>query len=369
MKLKFTITLCFIATVAFCQSPNFIPRGIGGGGALFAPSINPVNDNEFYVGCDMSELFHSTDFGNTHTQEHFQTIQGGHNSTMRFTAFVNVRYCIDYTGYTPQPVKSTTNGTSWNLLPGNPDPSEETYSIHADFNQPNHILISYYSQIYFSADGGNTFTLVHTAANSGAGILVGGVFFDGTNIFIGTNDGLIISNDNGNTFSLAIITGIPVGEAMYSFAGAKEAGNIRFFCLTANVNDVYAGLPGSDYWGLLQGVYSLDYGVGTWTPKMNGINIVDDFMMFVGMAQNDITNVYLAGSSSSNSPNIMKTLNGGSLWTHVFNTSNNQNINTGWCGYGGDRGWGYAESPFGFAVAPNNSNKLLFSDFGFVHAS
>ncbi|MFI5219908.1 MAG: T9SS type A sorting domain-containing protein, partial [Bacteroidia bacterium] len=47
----------------------------------------------------------------------------------------------------------------------------------------------------------------------------------------------------------------------------------------------------------------------------------------------------------------------------------NQNINTGWCGYGGDRGWGYAESPFGFAVAPNNSNKLLFSDFGFVHAS
>ena len=46
-------------------------RGVGGGGSLFYPAINPANDNEFYIACDMSELFHSTDFWNTYTQVPF----------------------------------------------------------------------------------------------------------------------------------------------------------------------------------------------------------------------------------------------------------------------------------------------------------
>lgn len=366
---RLIILLIVLATQVTAQNLQWNSRGVGGGGALFAPSINPVNDNEFFVGCDMSELFHSTDFGNTYTQEHFQTIQGGHNSTIRFTSFVNVRYCIDYSDYTPQPVKSTTNGTTWNLLPGNPDPSEETYSIHVDYNQPNHVLISHYNQVYFSSNGGTNFNLIHTAANSGAGCLVSGTFFDGNNIFIGTNDGLIVSTDNGNIFSVVNVAGIAAGEVIFSFAGAKEGNTLRFFCLTADANDIYVGIPGSDYWGLVKGVYSLDYGSGNWISKMNGININNDFLMFVGMAQNDIDIAYLAGSNSIGEPNVMKTINAGTSWTHVFNTSNNQNIYTGWCGSGGDRGWGYAECPFGFAVAPNYANKLLFSDFGFIHVS
>ena len=48
-------------------------------------------------------------------------------------------------------------------------------------------------------------------------------------------------------------------------------------------------------------------------------------------------------------------------------TNNNQNINTGWSGEGGDRGWSYGESPFGFDVAANNANTVIFGDFGFVH--
>jgi len=48
-------------------------------------------------------------------------------------------------------------------------------------------------------------------------------------------------------------------------------------------------------------------------------------------------------------------------------TNNNQNINTGWSGEGGDRGWSYGESPFGFDVAANNANAVIFGDFGFVH--
>src|ERR1035437_6953369 len=60
-------------------------RGVGGGGALYSPSINPINDNEYFVPTDMSELFHTTDFGNTYTQVDSAQIQAGHESGMRFT--------------------------------------------------------------------------------------------------------------------------------------------------------------------------------------------------------------------------------------------------------------------------------------------
>ena len=64
--------LFFVVIISFVNLINAQPvswqsRGVGGGGALFFPSINPGNDNEFYISCDMSELFHSTDFGNSYS--------------------------------------------------------------------------------------------------------------------------------------------------------------------------------------------------------------------------------------------------------------------------------------------------------------
>src|SRR5437016_4473709 len=42
---------------------HFVSRGPGGGGAFFGPEINPFNPDDLWVGSDMSDLFHSTDFG------------------------------------------------------------------------------------------------------------------------------------------------------------------------------------------------------------------------------------------------------------------------------------------------------------------
>jgi len=57
MKLKsfvfMQLMLCLIFIAASGQPSLFTPKGIGGGGALFFPKINPANDNEFYVSCDM----------------------------------------------------------------------------------------------------------------------------------------------------------------------------------------------------------------------------------------------------------------------------------------------------------------------------
>ncbi len=372
MKRITQLSICLLLTVAatatYSQAPlNWTSKGVGGGGALFSPSINPANENEYYVACDMSEIFHTTDFGLSYDEIHFSKIQAGVNSKIIFTNDPNVLYCIDYANNQIVPVHSVDGGNSWQHLPGNPDASEETYSIHADYNNPNRVIISYYGAIYFSTNGGTSFTNIHNAVSGGSGALVAGVFFDGQNIFIGTNDGLFVSSNGGTTFTVDASTGITSGQAMVSFAGAKVGSTTRFFIVTGLASNIYVGIPGSDYYNFLQGVYSMDYGSGTWIPRMTGVTLASDFMMFVAMAENDTSTAYLAGSNTSAYPNVLKTVNSGASWSHVFITANNQNINTSWCGQGGDHAWSFPECPFGIAVARTNSNKAIFGDFSCVH--
>jgi hypothetical protein len=359
-----------LTTICFGAVPStFGPRGVGGGGALFCPSINPANDNEYYVACDMSELFHTTDFGASYSLMPFQQIQGGNYALMQFTSDPSVRYCVTNANDAALPAISTDAGVTWTTLPGNPDATETTYSLFADYNNPGRVVISYYGSIYFSSDRGAHFADIHDARNSGSGVVVGGVFFNGSTIVIGSSDGLIVSGNGGSTFSNLTTSGIPPGEEIFSFAGAVQGNVVRFFCLTGDTGSIYVGLAGSDYWGFVRGVYSMDYPSTAWTSRIADIQIGTDFPMYVAMAKNDVNTCYCAGGSSSGSPNVLKTINAGASWTHVFNAAGNQNVVTGWSGQGGDRGWGYGECAMGFAVAPLNSDKVLISDFGFVHKS
>ncbi len=363
------LSLFFALTtiISHAQPANWQPRGVGGGGSMFYPTINPANDNEFYVTCDMSQLFHSTDFGITYTQVPFTKLQTGNISTYEFTSNSNTAYCIAKDGNINYGVRTMDGGNTWSALPGNPLSGEEVYALKADYNTPGRIIIGYYDALYISNNFGASFSLIRNAAG-GVGITVAGVFFDGNNIYIGTNEGVLFSSNGGTSFTMLAVTGMPATEAIFSFAGAKSGGTTRFFCITGDAADIYNGIFPWDYYQLIRGVYSMDAGSNTWTPKMTGITIASDFMMYVGMASNDINTVYLGGSDDATGGNsVMKTSNAGASWSKVFRTANNQNIRTGWSGQGGDRSWGYGESCFGITVAPNNANKVLFGDYGFVH--
>jgi hypothetical protein len=368
--LKAFVVLTFVHFNFFsgAQPLSWQARGVGGGGSMFYPTINPANDNEFYVTCDMSQLFHSTDFGNSYTQIPFTKLQTGNISTYEFTNDNNTAYCIANNGDLNYAVRTTDGGTTWNAVPGAPFNDEDVYVFKADYNNPGRVILGYYGSLYISNNSGTSFSLIKNAANAGAGIAVAGVFFDGNTIYIGTNEGILFSNNGGSSFSVLTTTGMPSTETIFSFAGAKAGAVTRFFCVTADVADVYNGIFPWDYYGFARGVYALDAGTNIWTPKMAGININNDFVMYVGMAGNDINTVYLGGSDASTGGNcVVKTSDAGNSWNKIFLTANNQNIKTGWSGQGGDRGWGYGETCFGITVAPNNANKVLFGDFGFVH--
>ena len=70
LLLFFTVVL--IQNLGTAQVSNLNSRGVGGGGELFFPKINPANDDEFLIACDMSELFHSTNFGQKNFQLHYE---------------------------------------------------------------------------------------------------------------------------------------------------------------------------------------------------------------------------------------------------------------------------------------------------------
>ncbi|MFI5203923.1 MAG: T9SS type A sorting domain-containing protein, partial [Flavobacteriales bacterium] len=181
-----------------------------------------------------------------------------------------------------------------------------------------------------------------------------------------TNDGVLFSINSGTNWSTAVLTGIPAGEAIWSFSAAKSGPTTRFFCLTGDPADIYVGLPGSDYWGFYRGIYTCDYGVTNWTSASTGIT-ANDYPMFIGMAENNITTAYISGSNDNSEPIVMKTTNVGGNWNHVLITNSNQNVTTGWSGDGGDRGWSYGECPFGMAVCPTDPNYVMIGDFGFPH--
>ncbi len=359
-------------TSLFAVTPpnNWQSIGIGGGGATFAPSFSPFNSNEVYASCDMSELFHSLDLGTTWTTVNFANIQGGRLAKVNFTSNPSILYNIDYSDDSQTPVKSTDGGQTWTPLSG-----DSTYggafSLFADPGTTNRVEISDYDTLYFSTDGGNTFSSKLYFPNGGNGCYVAGAFYDGNNIYFGTSSCLLVSQNNGSTFNASTATGIPSSESMISFAGAKENGTTRFYAITCPNADIYPGITIEDLFSESNPlkVYKMDWGISNWTQIQTGIDSTHR-VVFVAAALNDINNAYLAGGYYNQDwPVVYKTANGGGNWQQVLLTSTNQNIYTGWEGNGGDRDWSYGGGIVGFNVAPNDSNKVAFTDYGFIHIS
>ena len=370
-KLFIIIFILFSCQNLFSQPTTFLPRGIGGGGALFFPSINPADESEFFVSCDMSEMFHSTNFGLSYSQIDFQKLQTANTSTYEFTSFPNIAYTSFNDGNNIFPVVTNDGGINWTPMAGyNIGTYGNVYSVKANYNNPSQVIAGAYGDILFSADYGSTFNLVKHAANMGAGIIVSGVYWEGLHIYIATNEGILHSSDGGISFSMMNTTGITAGEIIWSFAAAYNGTHQRFVCITANAADVYNGVMPWNYSNFAKGVYIMNDIDSMWLPRSFGINFSSDFVMYAAMSSYDISTIYLGGHDNNlGAPLVLKSSTGGDVWSKRFNTTNNQNIITGWEGAGGDKNWSWSETCFGISVAPNNSNKVLFGNYSNIQAS
>lgn len=374
--MKTALLLIFVSIIAttsilVSQPTSFTPKGIGGGGALFFPTINPANDNEFYVSCDMSQLFHSTNFGDSYSQIHFSKLQVFNISTYEFTNNNQIAYSVYNDNNTGYPVKTTDGGNTWKQITGyDVDSYDDIYKLKANYNNPNQVIINAFSDLLFSNDGGDNFSSIKRASNDGSGITLGGIFFDGDKIYVGTNEGILYSSNGGSSFAPMTTNGINDGEVIWSFSAAKVGNSTKFVCITADSGDIYNGVMPWDYYAFARGVYTMDDANGTWVSKSDGIDFSSDFVMYTGMATNDINVMYLGGNDDQTSgPLVFKSTDAGNTWSKVYNTSNNSNIITGWEGDDGDKSYSWSETCFGITVAPNNANKVIFSNFSNMQVS
>ena len=304
-------------------------------------------------------MYHSTNGGATWGLMDFAKIQGNHKvAGIQFTSTSGLIFGMDrYSSL----VKSIDGGTTWSNV-NNPG---SLMGVLVDYNNPNHMVAADYSHIYSTTNGGTSWNTIYTNTN---GALLAGAFFDGNNVYAATASGVMTSTDGGATFSAPVATGINLGtQGIYSFAGAKSGGTTRFFCVTVGTGNLFPGNEGDACYDW-KGVYSMDVG-GSWTSKVSGLPSTAD-PCYVSMLPTDINTVYLAGGSNNGTgPTVVKSTNAGSNWTSVFLTNNNQNIQTGWMGYGGDRDWGYGEYADGFTVSATDSTKLMLTDMGAAYIS
>ncbi len=358
------------------QTPTPLPEpggqnqnitGIGGGGALYSASLSPFNTQEMYMATDMTGVFHTLDFGRNWETLDFRELQGGVNSHVRFTSNPQILYALHFAEDFRIPSKSEDGGQTWSPLPDDPTESE-AYFLYADPNSTERLMITTWDTLFFSNDGGESFQFKYSSNHNG-GLLIGGVFWDGDLIIIATLDGLLVSTNGGDQFSLQPINGIPDDEVIIAMAGAKENGIIRLFAVTHDPN-VWVDMQGSEHWGS-KSVYRLDWGESSWSLSNNGFRDCDR-PFFVSMALNDIDTAFVAGGNiapCAGVPIVYKTFDGGTSWDEVFLTENNQNIATGWMGDGGDLNWSWAETALGFAVSPIDPNRAILTDFGFAHVT
>lgn len=355
------------------QPSSWLPSGIGGGGSLFYPSISPHNVDEMFVPCDMTNLFHTENAGETWSVIAFDQFTVRPVSQIGYTSDPNILFGInmDFGWDIWFPSKSSDGGKTWQTLNNSPL-SNEAYHLFSDAKQSNRFVMADWCDIYITKDGGNNFDLIYSVPNGcPINVWIAGVFWDGNDIYIGTNLGLLVSNDNGTNFALNPYLGLPSGSGFISMTGAKQNGEVSLNGLVINNSaDLYTGMHLNDWWGKNE-IYQLNLqGNGYWEHKSLNLFNEGEFLLQASMALDNTSTIYLSGYDAySFLPIVYKSEDHGNTWLSVFQTSNNQNITTGWSGDQGDRGWWYGEKFWGLSVAPYDHNRVIVTDFGFTHIS
>ncbi len=377
MRTLILMSLCSLCMFfgSLVKAQQFSTRGPGGGGALFSPSFQPAHPGEISLACDMGESFVTRDYGKHWSSRHFRQLQCNNNhGTVQYTKDTSLCYSIDATsigGYdTYRPTKSTDGGRTWQVLKNDPTVAG-AYYLFASYAFPTHLLVADYYNVFWSTDGGDSWTKIYSTSY-GSGLVVAGAAFLEPDIFIGLDKGVLYSSDAGSTFQMRTdIGGLDTtSQAIFSFCAGRTEGIRTTYTLYASVQargDVWGGVTALDR-PAFDGIYTTTWDAKKWVKSTSSLpSSYQPF--FVACASDKQFVCYAAGASTNSVPIVLKTTDAGGTWNSVFQTSTNQNIATGWSGDGGDRAWSYGELVLGLAVNPADDNEVVISDLGFAHCS
>ena len=366
----FFTTIVLFSFHALAQPTRFESRGMGGGTTFHSLSIAPAMPYTVRVSGSASQMFSSTDLGISWNAYPHATIAGGSSAgNVTFTSNAQILYAISEKDGDYIPVRSSDGGRSWN--PINDPTFGGAYYIHADPASTNRLIVSDYTDAYFSSDGGANWTIAISEISDGAdGCYIAGVLFDGTYIMIATQAGIYTSDDDGLTFIKDSFYEFPKETGIISFTYGASGNLYRLACLTGPIEMLYPGIEPDEIIAYDE-LYVMDVinGLsGDWVSRKSALP--GTFLPnHLGMSINDPSRLYLAGSNEMNEPMILRSINGGNAFTSVFKTGNNANIASGWIGSGSAWDWSYAGTAMTFSVSSKNPQILAMGDYASLHIS
>ena len=362
-----TLFFWSIATTLLAQNPDtayFSSHGPGGGGYTYVPVISPHNPELIFMNCDMAGVYRSDDGGDQwHLLPYLQLVSKN-KGKIQFCSHPDTLYTLRRQRlnttdpyWRSEPVISSDGGYNWQVLP---DPaSSGLHRLEADPNSCRRLIANEYNRLFFSNDGGQNWSEVFHPADDN--VCLGGVFWDGPNIFVATNHGLLVSKDNGENFNIENHPGLPE-TGIYQLSGVKNNGLIQLYAIPVPASEQYAWLDVLEYRGKLKGLFRLDYSPGaTWQNLRQ--NIPEAFeIAWVEPVRNHPNTIWLAAASADDQPQIFKSMNAGQSWQAMLDFSGNANIATGWAGENGAFWLTFNGAALGLAADPNNPDHVLFSD-------
>lgn len=382
-------------------------RGVGGGGALYMPSINPHQPKDVYLSTDMSAVYRSQNFGKTWQTLHFKQLTGSSHAVVRFTQSPEVQFAIntpgEYSDYATHLKKSLDGGQSWHALPFKLPADIKLKALFTDLHSTQHLITSTAYQAYLSLDGGQHFhELLPTSIQkqTATDLILAGVVWQKNSAYLFTSRGIFtvdFKNINQLRTKRLKINGIKDSEAIVAFDSASNQGDHRWVAITAKKSSVRADSTPEE-WQHYQGVYELvihqdnkadalpasllptTLATRQWKKVLHKNQVSpsltvpfsqqDLYFSSVGMAANNTDTIYLGGTDLSREfPVLLKSVDGGASWSSVLQTVNNKNILTAWAGYKGDTDWWFGNSVHGLSVSDSDPNYIVISDAGFVHVS
>ncbi len=395
------------------------PTGVGATGALYNATISPLNSSEMTIAADMGQIFHTSATDGTGWDIYDATkVSSNYLATMEYTSQQGLMY---YRGNsTAGPMVTTDSGSNWAPLKGwntswgacmqvFVDPASASAgsarilaSVSPIIDQSGNATPGTYG-LYYSSNGGSTFTQVTQLSGSNGVLWQAGAFFDGQNIYVGTNLGLGVSRDGGSTWTLnpAALTGIDfssvTGPGMWSLSGSKLGGVTRlwttifpraysegagyYYAIAPNrlildkIDTNGDTTPDTAFWKLTGsevGVQSCSWDGSNWTAWTQTTLPTNYIGTVVAAVPTDNQKVYIGGGETTvGDPAIAYSSNAGSSWSKEFRTkaagdgvTPNANIHAAGMGDGGDRGWNWGGPAFSIAVAPGNGDRVVFTDVG-----
>ncbi|MDZ4668723.1 MAG: hypothetical protein SGJ00_12705 [bacterium] len=369
-------------SLSYAQPTAWVSKGVGGGGAVYRPSISPHNGNNLFLACDMSPIHQSANFGQTWSVFPYLQLPGNRSTEMQFTSNPAKLYALKKPANFYLPSKSYDGGLTW-VNASNPciTTANQYYASPLDTDL---VIISDVNKIYFSNNENSaTFSTLLTYPLTSSGHLAGVFFENKDTIYVCSHDTLIYTFNGGSTWNSAFAgtQGIPSNEHIVSFKGAKQGNKWVFYAVTIIANPNYKIFKTfSEDYTLYKGVYKLSQNQSQWVSIGANLPAITDKVYLIGLADKDTSTVYLAGSSNSLGVSlgaVFRSINSGSSFTNIFLTSgmfnSNANITTGWLGKHSlttaKFRWNGLNYISGLAVDPNNAARVVCCDGMTIHTS